>query len=101
MKEIVSWDLTLCPLVEVYRRNILLPSSGSKIMPNMEDCVCLFGLLFILVGQGITFIRNVGELLPHYMVPHPRTYYPSISDDFVALSFSFPTPSSCLSQIGH
>jgi hypothetical protein len=57
--------------VLTFRRNILIPSSGSKIKPSKEATsrvidTCLHLLYFNLKGGGSRFLSKVGKYLPDF-----------------------------------
>jgi hypothetical protein len=58
----------------------MLSSSGSTSTPSQLGLLLtgyLLGLLFDPEYGGSTFLRNIGELLPHYAPSHLRRRYSS------------------------
>jgi hypothetical protein len=79
------WNVTLCDLVEVYRRYggpCYLHFSRSENKAHNQELIkwhnCLLCLLFDLEYGGSTYLRNDAEFVPNFTIWHSTRQYSSI-----------------------
>jgi hypothetical protein len=66
------YDVTPCSLVEVYCRfGGTRKQAATRIRQLAVNVACLRNLLFDTEDGFSTSLRNVGKLLPHYMIQLP------------------------------